>query len=68
MFILGSTLIRTEMNDTNISKNLQQSESALYRLEGGWIGDFYESLQNVGVMKTNSEDYAYYYAAEVRLH
>ena len=43
-------------------------ESALYQLEGGWIGDFYESLQNLGVMKTNSEDYAYYYAAEVRLH
>ena len=31
-------------------------ESALYQLEGGWIGDFYESLQNVGVMKTDSED------------
>ena len=43
-------------------------ESALYRLEGGWIGDFYGSLQNVRVMKTNNEDYAYYYAAEVRLH
>ena len=31
-------------------------ESALYRLEGGWIGDFYESLQNVGVMKTNDRN------------
>ena len=30
-------------------------ESALYRLEGGWIGDFYESLQNMGVLKTNDK-------------
>ena len=35
---------------------------------GGEIGDFYGSLQNMRVMKTNSEDYAFYYAAEVRLH
>ena len=28
-------------------------ESASYRLEGGWIGDFYESLQNMEVSKTN---------------
>ena len=31
-------------------------ESALYRLEGGWIGDFYESLQNVEVSKTNDRN------------
>ena len=30
------------------------SESASDRLDGGWIGDFYESLQNMGVSKTNS--------------
>ena len=26
----------------NIGKSQYKSESALYRLEGGWIGDFYE--------------------------
>ena len=31
-------------------------ESASYRLEGGWIGDFYESLQNVEVSKTNNRN------------
>ena len=31
-------------------------ESALYRLEGGGIGNFYESLQNVEVMKTNDRN------------
>ena len=32
-------------------------ESANYRLEGGdWIGDFYESLQYTGVLKTNSRN------------
>ena len=31
-------------------------ESALYRLEGGWIGDFYESLQNMEVLKTNDRN------------
>ena len=32
-------------------------ESASYRLEGGgWIGDFYESLQNMGVSKTNDRN------------
>ena len=51
-----------------MSSQNNMAESALYQLEGGWIGDFYESLQNVGVMKTNSEDFSYYYATEVRLH
>ena len=32
------------------------SESASYRLEGGWIGNFYESLQNVEVSKTNNRN------------
>ena len=31
-------------------------ESALYWLEGGWIGDFYWSLQNMEVMKTNDRN------------
>ena len=31
-------------------------ESASYRLEGGWIGDFYESLQNMEVLKTNNRN------------
>ena len=32
-------------------------ESASYRLEGGgWIGDFYQSLQNVEVSKTNNRN------------
>ena len=32
-------------------------ESASYRLEGGgWIGDFYESLQNVEVSETNNKN------------
>ena len=31
-------------------------ESASYRLEGGWIGDFYESLQNMEVSKTNNRN------------
>ena len=35
---------------------LKTSESALYQLEGGWIGDFYESLQNMEVMKTNNRN------------
>ena len=32
------------------------TESASYRLEGGWIGDFYQSLQNVEVSKTNNRN------------
>ena len=42
---------------TDSEKNLLiciGSESASYRLEGGWIGDFYESLQNMRVSKTNN--------------
>ena len=31
------------------------TESAVYRLEGGWIGDFYEMLQNMVVSKTNDK-------------
>ena len=31
-------------------------ESASDRLEGGWIGDFYESLQNMEVSKTNDRN------------
>ena len=31
-------------------------ESASYRLEGGWIGNFYQSLQNVEVSKTNNRN------------
>ena len=31
-------------------------ESASYRLEGGWIGDFYESLQNMRLSKTNNRN------------
>ena len=31
-------------------------ESASDRLEGGWIGDFYESLQNMWVSKTNDRN------------
>ena len=32
------------------------TESASDRLEGGWIGDFYESLQNMEVSKTNDRN------------
>ena len=33
------------------------TESASYQLEGGgWIGDFYESLQNMGVSKINGRN------------
>ena len=35
---------------------LGHCESASYRLEGGWIGDFYESLQNMEVSKTNDRN------------
>ena len=37
-------------------KDQEKTESASYRLEGGWIGDFYESLQNVEVSKTNDRN------------
>ena len=32
------------------------TESASDRLEGGWIGNFYESLQNMEVSKTNDRN------------
>ena len=31
-------------------------ESASYRLEGGWIGDFHPSLQNMEVSKKNDRN------------
>ena len=42
--------------EQNILNPKISSESASYRLEGGWIGDFYESLQNMEVLKTNDRN------------
>ena len=40
----------------NYEKRYSIHESASYQLEGGWIGDFYESLQNMEVSKTNNRN------------
>ena len=56
--VISSTSIyngcKTVLDTQNTQVKLDEpSESVLYRLEGGWIGDFYESLQNMEVSKKN---------------